>query len=79
MYVSAGDLNIYLKSGEPHEGPEPMRHIRIFLPFVLLLYISIYIIIIIIIIIIILHHYNDIINIVVVNIYIIQDSILKPL
>jgi len=76
MYVSAGDLNIYLKSGEPHEGPEPMRHIRIFLPFVLLLYISIYIIIIIIII---LHNYNYIINIVVVNIYIIQDSILKPL
>jgi hypothetical protein len=74
MYVSAGDLNIYLKSGEPHEGPEPMRHIRIFLPFVLLLYISIIIIIIII-----LHHYNYIINIVVVNIYIIQDSILKPL
>jgi len=74
MYVSAGDLNIYLKSGEPHEGPEPMRHIRIFLPFVLLLYISIYIIIIII-----LHNYNYIINIVVVNIYIIQDSILKPL
>jgi hypothetical protein len=76
MYVSAGDLNIYLKSGEPHEGPEPMRHIRIFLPFVLLLYISTYIIIIIIII---LHNYNYIINIVVVNIYIIQDSILKPL
>ena len=74
MYVSAGDLNIYLKSGEPHEGPEPMRHIRIFLPFVLLLYISIYIIILLL-----LHHYNYIINIVVVNIYIIQDSILKPL
>jgi hypothetical protein len=75
MYVSAGDLNIYLKSGEPHEGPEPMRHIRIFLPFVLLLYISRYIIIILLL----LHHYNYIINIVVVNIYIIQDSILKPL